>query len=492
MPVFWYYILILIPVATGVVLLISGIKNHRTLERISILSVFLTSAVSCLLLVKGIKGPYTAVSFSERVQFVFYLDGLGRFFLGIISALWPLTAIYACSYMEREDHLNLYWGLFCIAYGLSCGLALAGNLFTMYVFFELMILIAVVSVLRPLEGKTANATKSLFVYSTARIIFCLVTVVFMLVNGEGKQFVPGGILSFGLQNQNIAYYFYLIGFIGFGILTITFSVHAWFPKVTVVPVPITVLLQSVVVVKAGAFAVMRLSYYTFSPKMLTGSWGQIVAMMLAAITILFGASMAVKETNWKRRMVYSSVANLSYILFATTLLTENGLMSGLLHMAAHGCIKMLVFFCIGAVYLRTGRQYVCELDGIGNKMPVTFACFTLAACSLTGVPPLNAFVSKWYILTAAVDSGTPIAYAGAGLLLTATLLACVYMFTVACRAWFPDRDANLEYLGQVREADWRMILPMIVLATGIVVFGIWAQPILNAATAVATETGGIL
>ena len=211
-------------------------------------------------------------------------------------------------------------------------------------------------------------------------------------------------------------------------------------------------------------------------------------MAFAVFTILFGAAKAVKEQHWKRRLAYSTVANLSYILFGVSMMTQAGLSAGLLHMAFHAEIKILAFFCAGAVLHGTGREMLGQLNGLGRKMPVTFGCFTVAALALTGIPPFSGFVSKWSLLTAAAQTERGMAYLGAGVLLFGALLTAMYMFTVVCRAFFPCTGSEDDRLSSEKEVSWRMTVPMVILAAGILLTGILAQPIVNAALAIA---GGI-
>lgn len=290
--------------------------------------------------------------------------------------------------------------------------------------------------------------------------------------------IPGG-------NRNLMRVFYLIGFLGFGVKAAIFPMHRWLPKASVAPTPVTALLHAVAVVKSGAFAVIRLTYYSYGTDLIRGTWAQYTVMAVAIFTIFFGAVMAVKEQHWKRRLAYSTVANLSYVLFGVTLMTPEGLSAGLLHMAFHAEIKILAFFCAGSLLHNTGRQYLKELRGVGYRMPLTFGCFTVSALALTGIPPFCGFVSKWHLLTAAADSGDSLAYFGAAVLLFAALLTAVYMLTVVCAAWFPGKDDDTAALSSIHEANWKMTLPMSILAAAILLTGIFAQSIVNAAIAIA-------
>ncbi len=483
-PIF-YLICIFLPVVAGFGILIFRHLPAAALRIITVAGVCAASAAAFGLLISGSGGTFLLLRFSNTLSILFRLDASGRFFLGIVAALWPLTALYACSYMDGSGHLPLFFSFFCISYGITAGIALAGNLFTMYVFYELLTLTTVPLVIHPLTYDAIRAAKIYFVYCMGGAALGFASMLFLLSNGAGGMFLPGGTLSAHPYDPNITCLFYLLGFIGFGVKAAVFPLHAWLPEVSVAPTPVTALLHAVAVVKAGAFAVMRLTYNSFGTALLSGTWAQYAVMMLSAFTIFYGASKAVKEIHFKRRLVYSTVANLSYILFAFSLMTPSGHQAGLLHMSAHACTKILAFFCAGAVLHFNGRSMISELEGIGRKMPVTFACFTCAALSLTGIPPFTGFVSKWHILSASADLGSVYPYIGTALLLAAALLTAVYMFPVVVHAWFPGTGFSPSSLGDVNEADWRMLLPMILLALGTLLCGMFGGPIVRAAAAAA-------
>lgn len=215
--------------------------------------------------------------------------------------------------------------------------------------------------------------------------------VFIIIYGSGAGFTMGGILSpAAFENKNLLLTVYVLAFMGFGVKAAVFPLHGWLPKASVAPTPVTALLHAVAVVKAGAFAVIRLTYYSYGADFLRGTWAQYVVMGVAVFTILFGSSAALKQVHFKRRLAYSTVANLSYILFGVTLMSEAGLNAGVLHMLFHSIIKIGAFFAAGAVLHNTGKEYISELDGLGKKMPVTFTAFTVFALSLTGTRYLTA------------------------------------------------------------------------------------------------------
>ncbi len=478
-------IAILFPFLSGLILIGFRGRSLRVLSGIALAITCATSALCWALLLFGVNGPLELFRFAPELTFLFRLDGLGRFFVGIVATLWPLTVLYARSYMQNEAHLPMFFGFFTVSYGATLGVAMAGNLFTMYCFYEVLTLVTVPLVLQPMTKEAIRATRMYFLFSIGGAAFAFASMVYLLSNGAYAPFEMGGVVTeHPYGSDDITYLFWLFGFLGFGVKAAIFPLHRWLPKASVAPTPVTALLHAVAVVKSGAFAAIRLTYYCFGEDLLSGTWAQTVALLLTAFTIVYGSSVAVKETHFKRRLAYSTVANLSYILFGAMLMTPAGLSAGLMHMASHACVKILAFFCAGAVLKRTGRASIFSLDGLGRAMPVTFVCFTMASLSLMGVPPFSGFVSKWQLLTAAGAFGG-VGYVGAGALLLSALLTAIYMLTCVRRAWFPDRNADLSGLSEVREADASMLVPMILLCIGTLACGIFAQPIQAATDAIA-------
>ena len=476
---------ILLPLVSGILIYLIRPGSKRLLMGGALAITILTSVLCWVCILRDTENTQPLIRFAPNLELLLSLDGLGKFFVGLVATLWPLTVLYACSYMEHEDHLRMFFGFFTLSYSATLGIAMAGNLFTMYCFYELLTLATVPLVMQPMTKAAIRATRKYFLYSIGGAAFAFAAMMFLIANNASGPFQMGGVLSGNpYGNEEITRLFWLFGFIGFGVKAAVFPVHKWLPEASVAPTPVTALLHAVAVVKAGSFAVMCLTYYCFGTQTLKGSWAQTAAILLTAFTIVFGSSVALKETHFKRRLAYSTVANMSYILFGAVLMTPSGLEAGLMHMAAHACIKILAFFAAGAVLHQTGRESIYEMDGLGRKMPVTFACFTFAALALTGIPPFSGFVSKWYLLTGAAEEGG-LAYAGAAAILISALLTAIYMLTVARRAWFPDKNADLSGLPSVKEADWKMLLPMLIFAAGTLLCGIFSQPILNAAAAIA-------
>lgn len=443
-----------------------------------------TSIITWLLIIACDETSVTFLQLTRQLSFTLRFDALGRFFAGIVATLWPLTVLYASEYMKHEERLGGFFSFFTMAYGVTLGIAMSGNLFTLYSFYELLTLTTVPLVMHTMTRQAVRAAKTYFAFSLGGAAFAFVSIMYVIGNGGGSFQSGGSLLNVG--NPNLMLTFYLFGFLGFGVKAAVFPTHVWLPKASVAPTPVTALLHAVAVVKSGVFAVIRLTYYTYGTQNLCGTWVQNIVMCFSIFTIFFGAVKAVKEQHFKRRLAYSTVANLSYILFGVTMMTEAGLTAALLHMAFHAEIKILSFFCAGAVLHGTGREYLRQLNGLGKKMPITFGCFTVSALALTGIPPFSGFVSKWHLLTAAAGSQNPFAYAGAAVLLFAALLTAYYMLSTVMRVWFPAQGTTDEHLEAEHEVNRKMTVPMVILAIGILATGLLAGFIVDAAAKAAS------
>lgn len=461
-----YPALLLLPLLGGAVLLFLQRAGRTQLFSLSFLLTLLTSALSWLAILRCGGESVTLFSLPGQLTLVLRLDGLGRFFTGLIAVLWPLTTLYAFSYMEREERLPGFFGFFLMSFGTTLGVAMAGNLLTLYCFYELLTLSTIPLVLHPQTKAAQRAGKTYMLCSLGGAALGFVVLVYLISRGADGLFTFGG-MSF--RADNLMRWMYVAGFLGFGVKAAVFPMDFWLPKVSVAPTPVTALLHAVAVVKSGAFALVRLTWFVFGTELLRGSAAQWIPMGLSAFTIVYGSSMALRETHFKRRLAWSTVANLSYILLGITMMTPEGLTAALLHLLFHAQTKIVAFFCAGSVLVNSRREYLPELNGLGRRMPVTFGCFTVAALSLTGIPLFSGFVSKWYLLTAAVHEGSAASFWGAAALLISALLTAMYMLGVSVRAFFPANGTVAE--GESREADWRMLVPMVLLSALILYSG---------------------
>lgn len=478
---------ILIPVLTGVLVPVIPFRKRRHME------VFLEAGVVFnTLLVWSLLGhrptdSFILAKFTGDLAIAFRVDGMGMVFAGLVSFLWPLATLFSFEYMTKEKHEKIFFMFYTITYGVTLGIALADNILTMYFFYELLTLVTVPLVMHTLTREAILASRKYLYYSLGGAAFAFIGMIFIIIYGTTTEFVLGGVLDMGkIGNRgNILLLIYVIAFMGFGVKAAICPFNSWLPQAGVAPTPVTALLHAVAVVKAGAFAILRLTYYSFGADFLRGTWAQYVVMGIVMFTIVYGCSRAVKETHLKRRLAYSTISNLSYILFGATIMTPLGMVGALAHMVFHAFMKICSFFCAGAIMHQSERHYIHQLDGFAKKMPKVFAMFTVSALALMGVPGLCGFISKWNLASAAIESRNPMAYFGIGALLISALLTAIYMLGIVVRAYFPNKDFDYDTIADVKDPNWMMLLPLAVFVVGIVGFGICSAPVTELLTAVA-------
>lgn len=443
--------------------------------------VVLTSVVVGVLLSGGTTKAFHVVRFVHELSISFKIDGMSMVFAGLIAVLWPLATLYAFEYMEHEKNEKTFFLFYTVTYGVTLGIAFASDMITMYFFYELLTLVTVPLVMHTLKREAILASRKYLYYSLGGAAFAIMGMVFIIVYGDSCDFILGGVLDMSEVGDKAALllWIYLFAFMGFGVKAAIWPLSSWLPQAGVAPTPVTALLHAVAVVNAGAFALIRLTYYSFGVDFLQGTWVQYTVMALSMFTVVYGCSRAVKETHIKRRLAFSTVSNLSYIIFGVTLMTPLGLVGALAHFVCHGFMKICSFLCAGAFMHQTGKSYVYEMDGMGKKMPVVFGTFTVSALGLVGVPGLAGFVSKWNLTAAAVDSGITLAYVGIVCLLISALLTAIYMFSVVVRAYLPKEGFDGASIEPVTDPTWKMGVPLVVCAAAVVLLGLFSGPLVK-------------
>lgn len=474
-------LVILIPIVSGALISLVPFKKRGHMELFLEMMVIINSFLVWYLLLHRPADNFTLVNFTGNLSVSFKVDGMSMVFAGLVSTLWPLATLYAFEYMTKEEHEKIFFTFYTMTYGVTLGISLASNLLTMYFFYELLTLITVPLVMHTLTREAILASRKYLYYSLGGAAFAFIGLIFIITYGNTTDFVLGGVLDLEKigGRTNVLLLIYVIAFMGFGVKAAVCPFNSWLPDAGVAPTPVTALLHAVAVVKSGAFAAIRLTYYSFGTEFLRGTWAQDLLMIIVMFTIVYGCSRAVKETHIKRRLAYSTISNLSYILFGVTIMTPLGMMGALTHLVFHAVMKISSFFCAGAIMHQTGKHYVHELDGMGYKMPCVFGVFTVSSLALMGVPGLAGFVSKWYLASAAVESGNGIAYAGIGCLLISALLTAIYMFTIVIRAFFPVKGYDASVLEGIKDPNWKMLVPLLIFTGNIIIFGFWSAPVVK-------------
>ena len=472
-------LVILIPIIAGALVPMLSFKKRWHMEVFLESAVILNSILVWYLLLHHSDSTFLLAHFTGDLSICFKVDGMGMVFAGLVSALWPFATLYAFEYMTKEEHEKIFFLFYTMTYGITLGIALSANLLTMYFFYELLTLVTVPLVMHTLTREAILASRKYLYYSLGGAAFAFIGLIMIIIYGTTTDFILGGVLDLTKigGRTNVLLFVYVMAFLGFGVKAAVFPFNSWLPQAGVAPTPVTALLHAVAVVKSGAFAIIRLTYYSFGVDFLKGTWAQTTVMLVVMFTIVYGCSRAVKETHLKRRLAYSTISNLSYILFGVTIMTPLGLVGALTHLIFHAVIKICSFFCAGAIIHQTEKQYVHELDGMGYRMPCIFGIFTVSALALMGVPGLAGFISKWNLASAAADSGNPVAYFGIACLLISALLTAIYMLTIVVRAFFPGKDFDDSSIKEFKDPNWKMLLPLFVFVFFIIAFGLYSQPL---------------
>lgn len=479
------------PIVAGLAMLVLRPKSRRVRE-IYVEGVTLaTSLIVLACFVRRDLAPCTAFMLTPTIPVSFAIDGVGGIFTALVAFLWPLAALYGFEYMEHAGGENHFFAIYTVTYGVTLGISTAANMMTMYVFYEFLTLCTMPLVMHGSSREALRAGRQYMTYSFFGAALGFVGVMIVTIYGDGGTFAMGGALgeAFAAEHPVMLQIAYLCMFFGFGVKAAVFPLHAWLPAASVAPTPVTALLHAVAVVKSGVFGVMRTTYFAIGAQLLRGTSGQAIAVILASVTIVYGSAMAVREHHFKRRLAYSTVSNLSYIVMAVSLMTQAGLVAGLTHMVFHALIKITLFYCAGAVQVRAERTQVEGLRGLSAVMPLTCAVYTVAALALSGTPLLPGFVSKWMIGTAAVAAAAdfPLAWLGLTALLISAVLTAVYLLSVAVSMYFrpfePNEDTNAPLLpGAKLDPSYKMLLPFAVLIAAIVLCGLCSNAVVSAIT----------
>ena len=384
---------VFLPLVLGLLSYFLPIRSESCRRLVYSLLILGTTALAWAAILLCDDGAFTLLHFSTRLTIAFRMDGAARLFAGLSATLWPFTMLYGFDYMRHEKHLHMFWAFFTASFGVTLGIAFSANMMTMYLFYELLTLATLPLVMQPMTRAAKKAGIKYLVYSISGAALAFIGLVFLAIH-DAVDFTLGGHLAGYDGDMSMLLAVFALSFVGFGVKAAIWPLHGWLPSAAVAPTPVTALLHAVAVVKAGAFACIRLIYYSFGPDILSGTWAQQLALLLPIITIVYGSCMSLKQRHFKLRLAYSTVSNLSYILFAAALMTTQALAASFLHLIVHSVVKIMAFFTAGAVLHYAHREYVPQLEGLGRYMPVTFACFTAAACALTGIPPFNGFVSN--------------------------------------------------------------------------------------------------
>ncbi len=412
------------------------------------------------------------------VALQFRADALGLLFLILSSVLWLATSAYSVGYMRslKYGHQTGYFAAFAVAAASAAGIALAANLVTFLICYEILTVSTWPLVLHLRKPRVLASGRAYLAYTLFAGQLLLGAVVWTAALAPGAGFTPGGFLA-GSASDGALRVLFVLFLVGVGAKAAVFPLHGWLPAAMVAPTPVSALLHAVAVVKAGAFGMLRITGWVFGPDLM---WALDLALPLALLaggTILFASLRAMTEDHLKRRLAYSTVSQLSYIVLGGAIGSPLALAGAAFHIAAHGFLKITLFFCAGSVYAATGKDRISQLGGLGRIMPITFAAFAVGALGMAGFPFLPGFLSKWNLGLGGMDSGQ---HWVAALLATSGALNLAYYFPVLKTAVFEGSPApRLPYGRTIVRAEELPPRPRLIEPTP----WLWAPPVFAAAAA---------
>ena len=427
-----------------------------------------------------VSGVYDGVVFETRlpllptIDLVLHADALSLLFVSLSGLLWLFTTIYAVGYLEGTQNRSRFFGFFSLCVAATLGIALAGNLITFLIFYELLTLTTYPLVVHKGNAASLSAGRVYLAYTMVGGALLLVGVVWLkALAGAPLDFTATGVLSTmpRLDPDQLKIIFILL-IAGLGVKAALVPFHGWLPVAMAAPAPVSALLHAVAVVKAGAFGIIRVVYDVYGIEFARDLGLTVFLAGIAAFTIVYGSILALRQDDLKKRLAYSTVSQVSYIALGTAIAGPIATVGGMVHLVHQGVMKITLFFCAGNLAQTLGIHKISEMNGAGRRMPLTMAAFTLTALGMIGLPPVAGFVSKWYIGTGAIEVG---AWWVLIILAISSLLNALYFLPILHAVWFKTPTQIWPARLGALETRWMLLLPPVVTATLALAVGLFAS-----------------
>lgn len=424
---------------------------------------------------------YLLFNLTENLPILFKVDAMSIIFAAVTIIIFLGSGIFSLEYMKHEQKKKRFYVFYLLAFLVLMGLCFAGNLITFYLFFEMLTLASTPLVLHSGSREANMAGLKYLFYSLCGAYMALFGLYFVSKYGNTLTFSEGGVINQELAagHTGLLLVAAFVMILGFSVKAGMFPMHAWLSAAhPVAPAPASAVL-SAVIVKAGVLGIIRVIYYIFGAAFLKGTWVQTAFMMLTLITIFMGSMLAYREPVLKKRLAYSTVSQVSYILFGLSAMDMNSVTGGVLHVIAHGFIKAALFLCAGAIIYMTGKTRVEELKGIGKEMPLLMWCYTIVSLGLIGIPPTGGFISKWYLAMGSLETGIPgFSWIGPVVLLVSALLTAGYLLPITIQGFFPGADYDYKALKK-KEPSALMTVPVLILTVLTVFMGLFPGQLIS-------------
>lgn len=468
-------VILLAPFAGMLLIGVFGkVPNLREAATLTTAGVLFVAVVS--LLTRVVAGETPSLDVWEVVpglNIAFEVEPLGMLFALIASGLWIVNSIYSIGYMRgnNEPRQTSFYMCFAVAIGSVMGIAFASNLFTLFLFYEILTFSTYPLVTHKAneDARMGGRVYLLLLVGTSTLLLLPAIVWTWFVAGT-LEFTAGGILADKADGVVIGV---LLALFIFGIgKAAVMPVHFWLPAAMVAPTPVSALLHAVAVVKAGVFSVLKIVVYIFGLETVRGAQMADWLLYIAAFTVIASSLIAMAQTNLKKRLAYSTVSQLSYVVAGALLATPLGIIGGAMHIAMHAVGKITLFFCAGSIYTAAHKTEIDELSGWGRAMPITFICFTVGAVSIIGLPPFGGVWSKWYLGLGALEADKIFIVA---VLMISSLLNIAYLLPIPVKAFFgkPGADVPDKY----KEAPLPILIAISITAFGCLALFVFATPL---------------
>jgi multicomponent Na+:H+ antiporter subunit D len=462
----------------GAALIVATRRNPNVREGCSVATAvakFLIVVSMIPAVLAGNQLHYTLFSLFPGISVAFRVDRLGLLFATIASFLWIVTTFYSIGYMRsgREHSQTRYYTCFALTLSATLGVAFSANLFTLFLFYEMITFVTYPLVTHhgTREAYAAGNKYLFYLLATSKAFFAMA--IFLTYNvSNTMEFKPGGIFPAGANSTllTIAYFLFLAGIAKAAIM----PVHGWLPAAMVAPTPVSALLHAVAVVNAGVFCVLRVIFDVYGLELMNALHLGAITVVLVSFTIIGASLYALTRDNLKALLAYSTVSQLSYMVLGGALLTPSGITGGIMHIANHAFSKITLFFCAGSIYVATHKTNISQMGGIGKKMPWTMAAFSVGALSMIGIPPLAGFVTKHYLTAGASEAHLNWAFY---MLWVSTFLNAGYFLPILYKAYFKAPQPEEVHAGKgdppVGEPSYFIVVPLLLCALISVILGIY-------------------
>ncbi|MCI8608992.1 MAG: monovalent cation/H+ antiporter subunit D family protein [Firmicutes bacterium] len=461
-----------IPMAAALLILLFGNKIKPNLREAITMAAAILMAATVFSMAQEVTSGKELIGvllpIADGIDLKLKVDSAGMIFASIASGLWILTSVYSIGYMRGHEEKNQtgYFAAFAMCLASAAGIAFAANLLTFFIFYEMLTIATYPLVVHHRDEKAKKAGRKYLAYTLISGQLFFAAIVFVYVKYGVCEFVAGGFMMPEAMEKPVMCLLFLLMILGGAVKAGVMPLHGWLPSAMVAPTPVSALLHAVAVVKAGVFCVFRVVCYVFGPESAAWCGGAGILSWFAAITIVLSSLIALQQDNLKARLAYSTVGQLSYIVLGISLLSAYSITGALFHMVAHAFLKITLFMCAGAIFVRLHLSEISTMGGLARRMPVTAGCFAVASLGLAGLPLMSGFVSKANLLAGAAAMGKPFFIV---VLLGAALLALSYLMPVSAIFF----GKQISHRAEPMDGASTMVIPLTLTVTVGILLGIW-------------------